>query len=104
MACGTAKLVGSGEDCFVATDCEPGLACVPQADGRRICSNDLSSVSFVPDASEAAPPAEAGKDASTDGSKPETGAPDTSVLPDTSMVPDTSMLPDTSMAPDTSVD
>lgn len=103
IACGTANLVGAGGDCFVVTDCEPGLACVPQKDGRHICSTDLTNIVFVPDAAEAAPPAEAGPDAPvSDGPKPDASMnPDTSMVPDTSM-PDTSMAPDTSMPPDAS--
>ena len=42
-ACGNANLVGLGGECNLATDCEPGLVCVPQA-GKRVCSNDLSGV------------------------------------------------------------
>jgi hypothetical protein len=98
LACGTASLLGSGESCFVATDCQPGLACVPQANGSRICSADLTNVVFVPDAAEAAPPPEGGPDATSDGPKP-----DVTMNPDTSMAPDTSMTPDTSMGPDTSM-
>ncbi len=97
LACGTATLVGAGGDCFVVTDCEPGLACVPQKDGRRVCSTDLTNIVFVPDAAEAAPPPEAGPDAPpSDGPKP-----DTSMNPDTSMAPDTNM-PDTNMPADAS--
>ena len=53
-----------GQECFAASDCEPGLVCVPQRSGARICSDDLSQVTGQP-------PAEAGRadagDATTDG-------------------------------------
>lgn len=40
--------VGAGAECFLATDCEPGLVCVPQQNGSRICSSDLSRVAGRP--------------------------------------------------------
>ena len=53
----------AGEECFAASDCEPGLICVPQRLGARVCSSDLSQVT-------GRPPAEAGMadagDATTD--------------------------------------
>jgi len=53
----------AGQECFAASDCEPGLVCVPQRGGGRICSNDLTQVT-------GRPPAEAGMadagDAATD--------------------------------------
>ena len=50
-ACSTkAKLIAQGGDCLQATDCEDGLVCVPQDDGRRICSNDLSGVQTIEEA------------------------------------------------------
>jgi hypothetical protein len=76
-ACGTkAKLVAQGGDCLQVTDCADGLVCVPQDNGKRICSNDLSSVQTTEDAQ--APPAkDAGtKDGTTDAPAPQdTGAP-----------------------------
>lgn len=39
---------GEGEECFVATDCAPGLVCVEQASGARICTGDLSRVGGRP--------------------------------------------------------
>lgn len=67
--------VGAGGECFLATDCEPGLVCVPQQNGSRICSSDLSRVAGRPppeagprDAGEAG---DAGEDAT-----PEDGGPD----------------------------
>lgn len=53
-ACGTAKVAGAGEECFLATDCAEGLACLPsEITGdpcnpqviRRVCGSDLSKVS-----------------------------------------------------------
>jgi hypothetical protein len=85
--------VGAGEECFVASDCAPGLVCVPQRGGSRLCSSDLTQVVGR------APP-EAGAE-----EVPDTGAADgpaeATVPDDTGTVPDTS-VPDTSM-PDTSV-
>jgi hypothetical protein len=59
-ACSTkAKLISEGGDCLQATDCADGLVCVPQNDGRRICSNDLSGVQTIEEAA-APPPRDAG--------------------------------------------
>jgi hypothetical protein len=92
MACvPSAALVSAGGECFTATDCAPGLVCVPLKGGSRVCSSDLSQVVGQP-------PPEAGVDASADG--PAEGAADgpplESSVPDTN-VPDTS-VPDTSVA------
>lgn len=45
-ACGKDRtLVGAGEECDLATDCLPGLVCIEERrSGRRVCSNDLTSV------------------------------------------------------------
>lgn len=85
-----ASLIGPGEECFAATDCQPGLVCVPQRSGARVCSNDLTQV-------EGRPPPEAGADAGEAGEAGEGAAPDGQV-PDTS-TPDTSK-PDTSTGMD----
>lgn len=89
LACASdPALVGAREECFVASDCEPGLVCVPQRGGARVCSNDLSQVvGRPPPEGGAADAAEA--DGSEEGSTPVDGGQDTSV-PDTSM-PDTSV-------------
>lgn len=80
--------VGAGGECFVATDCAPGLVCVAQRGGARQCTNDLSQVTGRPPP-EAGEPAEAAGDAPDDGTPtPDSGGEDTS-MPDTSM-PDTS--------------
>jgi hypothetical protein len=55
---------GAGQECFVATDCEPGLVCVPQRGGARLCSADLSQVTGRPPGG---PPMADGGDAATDG-------------------------------------
>src|SRR5262245_20241554 len=39
---------GAGAECFLATDCEDGLVCVPQPNGGRVCSSDLSRVTGKP--------------------------------------------------------
>ncbi len=54
--------VAKGQPCFLASDCQPGLVCVPQDNGSRICTDDLSGV-----AGEG--PMEAGRD----GNMPEAG-------------------------------
>jgi hypothetical protein len=38
------SLQGVGGRCFQVVDCKLGLVCVPQADGTRACSADLSSI------------------------------------------------------------
>jgi len=63
--------VGAGGECFVATDCEPGLVCVPQRNGARMCSADLSQVVGRPPAMDSGGGGEAGEaDASEDGQSP----------------------------------
>ncbi|MBX3213245.1 MAG: hypothetical protein KF850_14515 [Labilithrix sp.] len=83
--------VGPGDECFLATDCEPGLVCIEQANKTRICSDDLSRVSGEPPA-EGDGEGGAGGDAADDGGEqptpeggpiPDTGAPDTTAPPDT---------------------
>jgi hypothetical protein len=37
-----------GGECYLATDCAPGLVCVPQKNGSRICSNDLTGLGAAP--------------------------------------------------------
>ncbi|MDB4946667.1 MAG: hypothetical protein JWP97_6201 [Labilithrix sp.] len=86
-ACNTgSEQAAAGGTCFTASDCQPGLVCIPQKDGARVCSNDLTSVTGKP------PPegdAAAGDAAVFDGNAPsdsappvDTGAPDTGA-PDT---------------------
>ncbi|AKV01798.1 hypothetical protein AKJ09_08461 [Labilithrix luteola] len=102
-ACSSNSEQAAGGECFLATDCAPGLICIEQRDGTRRCSDDLTSVVGKPPGEagaaatdggdgEAAAPGDAsgGDDAATkpDTSKPDTSTPDTSV-PDTS-TPDTS--------------
>lgn len=40
----------AGAECFVASDCAEGLACIPQRNGGRRCSNDLTEVAGDPPA------------------------------------------------------
>lgn len=40
--------VGPGEECFLASDCQPGLVCVPQPNGSRQCSADLTGFEGTP--------------------------------------------------------
>jgi hypothetical protein len=90
-ACGSSSnAVGPGGECFLATDCAPGLVCIEQANKTRVCSDDLSRVA-------GRPPPEGGA-AEADGG--EGGVePDGSDTPDTSTpVPDTG-IPDTNTPP-----
>ena len=68
IACGqTSSVSGPGEECFAASDCAPGLVCVPQRLGSRICSSDLSQVTGRPPAAPAEAGMAEGGDATTDG-------------------------------------
>ena len=94
LACGNVtSLSGPGEECFAATDCQAGLVCVPQREGSRLCSSDLTMVAGRPPPEAGAAESDGGPDGPTEGAVTD-GPPaqDTSV-PDTS-VPDTS-VPDT---------
>jgi hypothetical protein len=83
FGCSTkAKLLGQGGECLQATDCVDGLVCVPQNDGHRICSNDLSGVQSTEDAGAPAPidsgPSDARPDAPVaDANPPDVEQPDT---------------------------
>ncbi len=64
VACSEApKLVGQGGACALTMDCDRGLACVPQQDGSRMCTGDLTSVAKATQPA----PADAGADARRDG-------------------------------------
>jgi hypothetical protein len=81
-ACGTkADPVAAGGECFLATDCAPGLVCVEQSNKTRVCSDDLTRVAGRPpeaegDAGEAsdAPAGETSRP-DTGGGTPDTGTP-----------------------------
>jgi hypothetical protein len=51
------KLSGEGGDCRLATDCQAGLVCVAEPDGRRICTSDLSRIQRLYEAG--SPPSDA---------------------------------------------
>ena len=74
----TAKLQPVGGDCTLAVDCETGLVCVPQRDGRRICDSDLSGVQRLYDAGRRPVDAsrEGGDAAPADGAPSDSGDPD----------------------------
>jgi hypothetical protein len=59
FACSSPEtLLGEGSRCFVTTDCEPGLFCVPQKGGAGVCSNNFDAIVStepVPGADAAAP-------------------------------------------------
>lgn len=61
-ACSSAKLLGAGQPCFQAVDCDQGLACVPKnpmmTDAGSVCSSDLSGIVNV--TADSAPPPEGG--------------------------------------------
>jgi hypothetical protein len=59
--------VGPGQECFAASECEPGLVCVPQEKGGSVCSNDLSQITGRPPMEAAAPDAGEAGDAQADG-------------------------------------
>jgi hypothetical protein len=84
---------GPGEDCFAATDCQPGLVCVPQKSGAFVCSSDLTQVA-------GRPPPEAGVADSEAGDAPASDAPASDapvvVPPDGAGIQDTgTVIPDT---------
>ena len=85
LACSSSPaLVAAGGDCFAASDCQPGLVCVPQKNGPRVCSSDLTQVTGRPPAEGDAAMAEAGEAATpdapvADAPEQETSTPDTGV-------------------------
>ena len=51
-ACGSndTENVGPGGECFSASDCQPGLICIPQKNSdSRVCSSDLTTVTGNPE-------------------------------------------------------
>jgi hypothetical protein len=106
-SCSSAQtLEGQGGQCLQTTDCQLGLACVPQKNGTRICSNDLTPIQMVPmngmDA--AAPDAMPASDANAvDSTTPADTSPpvDTGSAVDTGSPPDTGSVPETSVPVDT---
>ena len=76
VACGSeTKALQAGEACFAATECAPGLVCVPaRGGGASVCSNDLTQVTGKPPAEAGA--ADAG-DAQADAPLGDGEAPDT---------------------------
>ena len=98
-ACSThGKAVPLGGECFQATDCGDGVVCVPQADGKRICSTDISGTVSIEDAGGPPPadagdagdagPSDAGPDAARTDAAPKDAAPPDSEPPDTGASPD----------------
>ena len=86
----TVTQVGPGGECFLATDCAPGLICIEQPDKTRTCSDDLSRVA-------GRPPAEGGAE-EQDGGDGEGGVPEASTDDVTQPPPDTG-VPDTNQPP-----
>jgi hypothetical protein len=98
-ACSSAeKLQGQGGICFQVSDCQEGLACVPQKDGSRICTNDLTPIQMAAEAGGGAKPDAAG-DASGDGAASDATTPTDSAMPVDTGTPSadtgTPPLPDT---------
>ena len=87
IACSSSPaLVAAGGECFAASDCQPGLVCVPQKNGPRVCSSDLTQITGRPPADpDAAMPETSVPDAVTDA--PVTDAPTADAPADTS-IPD----------------
>ena len=83
VACGTNNLAAAGAECTLATDCEPGLVCVPQRDGKKICSSDLTGVQrpVQPGGGGDASIGEGGEGGASDGALPvdDTGVPDSAI-------------------------
>ena len=82
LACSSSPaLVAAGGDCFAASDCEPGLVCVPQKNGPRVCSSDLSQVTGRPPAEGDAAMAEAGEAGEAGADAPVADGPEPDALP-----------------------
>jgi hypothetical protein len=80
------KLQGQGGVCFTVSDCQEGLACVPQKDGSRICSSDLTPIQMAAEAGGTMP--EAAVDGAVDGGSSDATAPADSPMPvDTGTAP-----------------
>lgn len=75
-ACSSSSaLVGPGGECFLATDCAPGLVCLEQPNKTRVCSDDLRGVAGRAPPDGAAVTDDAGDGGTTD------GAPDAAISP-----------------------
>ncbi len=85
--------VGPNGECFLATDCAPGLVCIEQPNKTRICSDDLSRVTGrAPD--DGAEP-EDNEEAGADGARPDGTTPRDSGNNDTGTTqPDTGTPPE----------
>lgn len=97
-ACGSkSNPVGPGGECFLATDCMPGLVCLEQPNKTRVCSDDLSRVT-------GRPPPEAGValDDAGEGGRPDGASVDAPIGPppeDSGGGQDTGVTPDTGAPP-----
>ena len=101
-ACSTSQnLASSGQACLTATDCQPGLVCVPQGSGQSVCSDDLSGVQKT-EGIDSGATAEASAEGSTAG---EGGSVQDASNDTTTMTPmDSSTAKDTSAPVDTGID
>jgi hypothetical protein len=84
----TQNAVGPGGECFLATDCAPGLICIEQSNGARICSDDLSEVAGRPPP-EAGPPGDGSDEGGEGGPLPDGEPPPTDAGQDTKPPADT---------------
>lgn len=82
-ACSTSQaLAAAGQACLNATDCQPGLVCLPSGNGSdRVCSNDLSGIQKTESTDSGAVIKEAG---AREGGAIEGGSSDAGATPDTS--------------------
>lgn len=87
----TSDPIGPGGECFLASDCAPGLVCVEQPNKARVCSDDLTRVAGrTPPDGAAEEQGEGGADAQTDGPPVpprDSGTPDTGPKPDSGPPP-----------------
>ena len=92
--------VGAGAPCEQVSDCQQGLVCIPQTNGTRVCSSNLSSIQRTEDSGAREgggavmmTPADAGKPPGDTGAAPQdTGAAtqDTGAAQDTGGAADSS--------------
>jgi hypothetical protein len=66
-----AGAVGSGGECYLASDCAPGLVCVEQSNHTRICSDDVSRIAGQAPPDGGGPAMDGGDASARDGSRPD---------------------------------
>ncbi len=99
-ACNTSTgLQPKGAECFLASDCQPGLVCV-EVNKQRVCTDDISGVAGRPPP-EGGAPMEAGEGGEAGESDGPIVEPDAN--PNDTSIPDT-FKPDTAPPVDSSTD